>query len=384
MLQLSPSSTVPDDADSFAEERDFLSQAVTAATNRRQSNAALSHDEKTRNWERSGDLRREGNHMFQMNRHKDALQLYWEALEVLPDPGGPVSPDFDADGSMHEDVGGAVSTGALLRDRVSVFSNMAECYIQLGLWSNAINCCTSALLSDARHEKSLLRRQRAVIGLGLKLGLTWATGAAKIQPPVSTVSAKQQRQESKPLLACGDDDEEDDGAGDEDMLTDDDGGVVEAKTDDSTHDTPIMIPTPTPQCFFLFDSPEFKDNEPLRRNPAHMWLMCLLYDCAAMLPQGASDSSEQLEEEFSEEPDGEACPLNRCRVRCYDFTLYATHPCTELTPTQQLVQQLLVHCKTQIAELPHAIYSNLSRYRAMGVELLHLTKPDEFSFRHVL
>ena len=87
-----------------------------------------------------------GNRAFSRGQYKSALDSYLKAEELL---------------------GGAVSGIYLVPNQraelVKVLSNQAECYLRMGKYEDSVLQATSALQMDMRHEKSLLRRAKALV-----------------------------------------------------------------------------------------------------------------------------------------------------------------------------------------------------------------------------
>jgi hypothetical protein len=87
-----------------------------------------------------------GNKAFSREQYNGALESYLRAEECL---------------------GGAVSGFYLVphqrAELVKVLSNQAECYLRMQKYKDCIIQATSALQLDMRHEKSLLRRAKAII-----------------------------------------------------------------------------------------------------------------------------------------------------------------------------------------------------------------------------
>ncbi|CAK9317503.1 unnamed protein product [Citrullus colocynthis] len=89
----------------------------------------------------SQELKEEGNRLFQKRDHEGAMLKYEKALKLLP--------------RNHIDV-------------AHLHSNMAACYMQLGLgeYPRAINECNLALEAHPRYSKALLKRARCYEALG--------------------------------------------------------------------------------------------------------------------------------------------------------------------------------------------------------------------------
>ncbi|CAA0809448.1 Octicosapeptide/Phox/Bem1p (PB1) domain-containing protein / tetratricopeptide repeat (TPR)-containing protein [Striga hermonthica] len=106
----------------------------------------------------SHELKEEGNRLFQRRDYEVALIKYEKAIKLLPD--------------AHPDI-------AYLR------SNMAECYIQLGIseYPHAIHECTLALDVTPKYSKALLKRARCYEALDmLDLALSDVRAVLKIEP----------------------------------------------------------------------------------------------------------------------------------------------------------------------------------------------------------
>jgi tetratricopeptide (TPR) repeat protein len=86
-----------------------------------------------------------GNRAFARGQHKKALDSYLKAEKLM---------------------GGAVSGMYLVphqrAELVKVLSNQAECYLRMKKYEEAIVQSTAALQLDKRHQKSMLRRAKAV------------------------------------------------------------------------------------------------------------------------------------------------------------------------------------------------------------------------------
>ena len=87
-----------------------------------------------------------GNRAFSRGQYVSALESYLKAEELL---------------------GGAVSGIFLVPDQraelVKILSNQAECYLRMRKYEESVLQATSALQMDMRHEKSLLRRAKALV-----------------------------------------------------------------------------------------------------------------------------------------------------------------------------------------------------------------------------
>ncbi|KAI4316356.1 hypothetical protein L6164_024344 [Bauhinia variegata] len=106
----------------------------------------------------SQELKEEGNRLFQKKDHEGAMLKYEKALKLLP--------------SNHIDV-------AHLR------SNMASCYMQLGLgeYPRAINECNLALEVSPRYSKALLKRAKCYEALNrLDLALRDIKTVLSVEP----------------------------------------------------------------------------------------------------------------------------------------------------------------------------------------------------------
>ena len=87
-----------------------------------------------------------GNRAFARQQYKSALDNYLEAEELL---GGAVS--------------GMYLVKAQRDELVKVLSNQAECYLRMHKYTDAITKSTNAIQLDKRHEKSFLRRAKAIV-----------------------------------------------------------------------------------------------------------------------------------------------------------------------------------------------------------------------------
>ncbi|KAK4747102.1 hypothetical protein SAY87_026139 [Trapa incisa] len=106
----------------------------------------------------SQELKEEGNRLFQKHDHEGAMLKYEKALKLLP--------------SNHIDV-------AYLR------SNMAACYMQLGLgeYPRAINECNLALEVSPRYSKAFLKRAKCYEALNrLDLALRDVNNVLSMEP----------------------------------------------------------------------------------------------------------------------------------------------------------------------------------------------------------
>ena len=103
-----------------------------------------------------------GNRSFARGQHKSALDSYLQAEKML---GGAVSGIFLVPHQRSE--------------LVKVLSNQAECYLRMKKFDDAILQATAAIQLDKRHEKSLLRRAKALY-----------EGAVRVKPLNSAIAAK--------------------------------------------------------------------------------------------------------------------------------------------------------------------------------------------------
>ena len=88
-----------------------------------------------------------GNQLFMARRYQDAIEAYDEALMRCVSQHLFISPSNQVDEVMN------------------VLSNMAECHLRLNEFNEASRSATEALLFDADHEKSRIRRAKAELAL---------------------------------------------------------------------------------------------------------------------------------------------------------------------------------------------------------------------------
>ena len=48
---------------------------------------------------------------------------------------------------------------------LTIFSNLAGCYVNLELYEDAIEFCDKILVVESEHEKALYRKAKALVGL---------------------------------------------------------------------------------------------------------------------------------------------------------------------------------------------------------------------------
>jgi hypothetical protein len=87
-----------------------------------------------------------GNRAFSRGQYKSALDCYLKAEKCL---GGGVS--------------GMYLVPHQRAELVKVLSNQAECYLRMNKYEDAIMQSTAALQLDKRHQKSMLRRAKAIV-----------------------------------------------------------------------------------------------------------------------------------------------------------------------------------------------------------------------------
>jgi hypothetical protein len=105
-------------------------------------------------------LKEKGNSAFRKRDHAQARSLYLAALESLQ-ASAPVD-DSDVDDTVHHD---ATATRTVLH------SNLAECGIRACDWDFALEHANAALVLDAGHAKSIVRKARAEAAVGLARSL---------------------------------------------------------------------------------------------------------------------------------------------------------------------------------------------------------------------
>jgi hypothetical protein len=92
------------------------------------------------------ELKRKGNQAFQETKYREAVELYEDALLCF-DPNMFVGPISD------------------MNELVTILSNTAECHLRLEQYNDAGSMATDALMLDASHEKTRIRRAKAELAL---------------------------------------------------------------------------------------------------------------------------------------------------------------------------------------------------------------------------
>jgi len=171
-----------------------LDASAKAADAEREAEGTDDHDDRKL---KKGDRLRlvvknkdEGNELFKGGNYQHAVQRYTKAL-------GHTGKFFDLDDE------GKAEVEAL---KLSLFLNLAQCYIKLELWPKAVGNCDSALKIEEKNVKALYRRAFALVQLkdfdkaeaDLKvIGELGAEDAAcvKLRQRVEAVKAKQKERE---------------------------------------------------------------------------------------------------------------------------------------------------------------------------------------------
>jgi len=103
-----------------------------------------------------------GNRAFSRGQYKSALDCYLQAEKMM---GGEVSGIYLVPNQRAE--------------MVKVLSNQAECYLRMKKYEEAFIQATTALQLDKRHQKSMLRRAKAIIYSSERLNSMVAAQAAE-------------------------------------------------------------------------------------------------------------------------------------------------------------------------------------------------------------
>lgn len=97
-------------------------------------------------------LKQEGNRHFVEKGYREAIDCYDAALESVPS---------DLRDKLH------VAPKHQITELLNILSNKAECLLRKAKYEEAAEASTEALIFDARHEKSRLRRAKASLEIGM-------------------------------------------------------------------------------------------------------------------------------------------------------------------------------------------------------------------------
>lgn len=97
-------------------------------------------------------LKQEGNRHFVEKGYQEAIDCYDAALESVP---------IDLRDKLH------VAPKHQITELLNILSNKAECLLRKARYEDSAEASTEALIFDARHEKSRLRRAKAELEIGM-------------------------------------------------------------------------------------------------------------------------------------------------------------------------------------------------------------------------
>ena len=97
-------------------------------------------------------LKQEGNRHFVEKGYREAIDCYDAALESVP---------TDLRDKLH------VAPKYQITEFLNILSNKAECLLRKAKYEDSAEASTEALIFDARHEKSRLRRAKAGLEIGM-------------------------------------------------------------------------------------------------------------------------------------------------------------------------------------------------------------------------
>lgn len=102
----------------------------------------------------SKSIRMLGNALFSEGKYAEAIAQYCSALQQLQQAGQ----------------GNALYAEAC----AMLLGNVAECYLKLGAWRDALILSSSSLQLDPMREKNVIRRARAIVMWACEAKLAWA------------------------------------------------------------------------------------------------------------------------------------------------------------------------------------------------------------------
>eukprot|EP00747_Dinoflagellata_sp_TGD_P191369 gnl/TRDRNA2_/TRDRNA2_54627_c0_seq2.p1 gnl/TRDRNA2_/TRDRNA2_54627_c0~~gnl/TRDRNA2_/TRDRNA2_54627_c0_seq2.p1 ORF type:complete len:300 (+),score=62.13 gnl/TRDRNA2_/TRDRNA2_54627_c0_seq2:241-1140(+) len=127
--------------------------------------------------ELAGKLKEEGNAFVKKGRHQEAAAAYRRAVDVILATAG-------KDNRV-------VNSNAL----AVLHSNMAQVFLNMEQWDSALEAAEKALAVDPGHEKSLMRKAKALRGLGqIQQAIAFAEANAKVPAFQSLLDELQQLQ----------------------------------------------------------------------------------------------------------------------------------------------------------------------------------------------